>query len=113
MKKSSKDDDKKDSSAKKSDSDDSSKKDNVSNLLNKSANKSSNASDNAKVADADVSDNLSGKDGSTKKGITSSSTNATLPETGNTQSTAGILAGSAMVATMTALGIGVAHRKRS
>lgn len=113
LKKSSKDDDKKDSSAKKSDSDDSSKKDNVSNLLNKSANKSSNASDNAKVADADVSDNLSGKDGSTKKGITSSSTNATLPETGNTQSTAGILAGSAMVATMTALGIGVAHRKRS
>lgn len=113
LKKSSKDDDKKDSSAKKSDSDDSSKKDNVSNLLNKSANKSSNASDNAKVADANVSDNLSGKDGSTKKGITSSSTNATLPETGNTQSTAGILAGSAMVATMTALGIGVAHRKRS
>lgn len=113
LKKSSKDDDKKDSSAKKSDSDDSSKKDNVSNLLNKSANKSSNASDNAKVADADVSDNLSGKDGSTKKGITSSSTNATLPETGNTQSTAGILAGSAMVATMTALGIGVVHRKRS
>ena len=113
LKKSSKDDDKKDSSAKKSDSDDSSKKDNVSNLLSKSANKSSNASDNAKVADADVSDNLSGKDGSTKKGITSSSTNATLPETGNTQSTAGILAGSAMVATMTALGIGVAHRKRS
>lgn len=113
LKKSSKDDDKKDSSAKKSNSDDSSKKDNVSNLLNKSANKSSNASDNAKVADADVSDNLSGKDGSTKKGITSSSTNATLPETGNTQSTAGILAGSAMVATMTALGIGVAHRKRS
>lgn len=113
LKKSSKDDDKKDSSAKKSDSDDSSKKDNVSNLLNKSANKSSNASDNAKVADANVSDNLSGKDGSTKKGITSSSTNATLPETGNTQSTAGILAGSAMVATMTALGIGVARRKRS
>lgn len=113
LKKSSKDDDKKDSSAKKSNSDDSSKKDNVSNLLNKSANKSSNASDNAKVADANVSDNLSGKDGSTKKGITSSSTNATLPETGNTQSTAGILAGSAMVATMTALGIGVAHRKRS
>lgn len=113
LKKSSKDDDKKDSSAKKSNSDDSSKKDNVSNLLNKSANKSSNASDNAKVADADVSDNLSGKDGSTKKGITSSSTNATLPETGNTQSTAGILAGSAMVATMTALGIGVARRKRS
>lgn len=113
LKKSSKDDDKKDSSAKKSDSDDSSKKDNVSNLLNKSAHKSSNASDNAKVADADVSDNLSGKDGSTKKGITSSSTNATLPETGNTQSTAGILAGSAMVATMTALGIGVARRKRS
>lgn len=113
LKKSSKDDDKKDSSAKKSNSDDSSKKDNVSNLLNKSANKSSNASDNAKVADADVSDNLSGKDGSTKKGITSSSTNATLPETDNTQSTAGILAGSAMVATMTVLGIGVAHRKRS
>jgi len=113
LKKSSKDDDKKDSSAKKSNSDDSSKKDNVSNLLNKPANKSSNASDNAKVADANVSDNLSGKDGSTKKGITSSSTNATLPETGNTQSTAGILAGSAMVATMTALGIGVAHRKRS
>lgn len=113
LKKSSKDDDKKDSSAKKSNSDDSSKKDNVSNLLNKSANKSSNASDNAKVADANVSDNLSGKDGSTKKGITSSSTNATLPETGNTQSTAGILAGSAMVATMTALGIGVARRKRS
>lgn len=112
LKKSSKDDDKKDSSAKKSNSDDSSKKDNVSNLLNKSANKSSNASDNAKVADADVSDNLSGKDGSTKKGITSSSTNATLPETDNTQSTAGILAGSAMVATMTVLGIGVAHRKR-
>ena len=112
LKKSSKDDDKKDSSAKKSDSGDSSKKDNVSNLLNKSANKSSNASDNAKVADADVSDNLSGKDGSTKKGITSSSTNATLPETGNTQSTAGILAGSAMVATMTALGIGASRRKR-
>ena len=113
LKKSSKDDDKKDSSAKKSNSDDSSKKDNVSNLLNKSANKSSNASDNAKVADANVSDNLSGKDGSTKKGITSSSTNATLPETGNTQSTAGILAGSAMVATMTALGIGITRRKRS
>ena len=113
LKKSSKDDDKKDSSAKKSDSGDSSKKDNVSNLLNKSANKSSKASDNAKVADANVSDNLSGKDNSTKEGTTSSSTNATLPETGNTQSTAGILAGSAMVATMTALGIGVAHRKRS
>ena len=112
LKKSSKDDDKKDSSAKKSDSDDSSKKDNVSNLLNKSANKSSKASDNAKVADADVSDNLSGKDDSTKKGTTSSSTNATLPETGNTQSTAGILAGSAMVATMTALGIGASRRKR-
>lgn len=112
LKKSSKDDDKKDSSAKKSDSDDSSKKDNVSNLLNKSANKSSKASDNAKVADADVSDNLSGKDNSTKKGTTSSSTNATLPETGNTQSTAGILAGSAMVATMTALGIGATRRKR-
>lgn len=112
LKKSSKDDDKKDSSAKKSDSDDSSKKDNVSNLLNKSANKSSKASDNAKVADADVSDNLSGKDDSTKKGTTSSSTNATLPETGNTQSTAGILAGSAMVATMTALGIGTSRRKR-
>lgn len=112
LKKSSKDDDKKDSSAKKSDSDDSSKKDNVSNLLNKSANKSSKASDNAKVADADVSDNLSGKDDSTKKGTTSSSTNATLPETGNTQSTAGILAGSAMVATMTALGIGATRRKR-
>lgn len=112
LKKSSKDDDKKDSSAKKSDSDDSSKKDNVSNLLNKSANKSSKASDNAKVADANVSDNLSGKDDSTKKGTTSSSTNATLPETGNTQSTAGILAGSAMVATMTALGIGASRRKR-
>lgn len=107
LKKSSKDDDKKDSN-----SDNSSKKDNVSNLLNKSANKSSKASDNAKVADADVSDNLSGKDDSTKKGTTSSSTNATLPETGNTQSTAGILAGSAMVATMTALGIGASRRKR-
>ena len=107
LKKSSKDDDKKDSN-----SDNSSKKDNVSNLLNKSANKSSKASDNAKVADADVSDNLSGKDDSTKKGTTSSSTNATLPETGNTQSTAGILAGSAMVATMTALGIGATRRKR-
>lgn len=107
LKKSSKDDDKKDSN-----SDNSSKKDNVSNLLNKSANKSGKASDNAKVADADVSDNLSGKDDSTKKGTTSSSTNATLPETGNTQSTAGILAGSAMVATMTALGIGASRRKR-
>lgn len=107
LKKSSKDDDKKDSN-----SDNSSKKDNVSNLLNKSANKSSKASDNAKVADANVSDNLSGKDDSTKKGTTSSSTNATLPETGNTQSTAGILAGSAMVATMTALGIGATRRKR-
>ena len=107
LKKSSKDDDKKDSN-----SDNSSKKDNVNNLLNKSANKSSKASDNAKVADADVSDNLSGKDNSTKKGTTSSSTNATLPETGNTQSTAGILAGSAMVATMTALGIGATRRKR-
>ena len=107
LKKSSKDDDKKDSN-----SDNSSKKDNVSNLLNKSANKSSKASDNAKVADANVSDNLSGKDDSTKKGTTSSSTNATLPETGNTQSTAGILAGSAMVATMTALGIGASRRKR-
>lgn len=107
LKKSSKDDDKKDNN-----SDNSSKKDNVSNLLNKSANKSSNASDNAKVADANVSDNLSGKDDSTKKGTTSSSTNATLPETGNTQSTAGILAGSAMVATMTALGIGTSRRKR-
>ena len=106
LKKSSKDDDKKDNN-----SDNSSKKDNVSNLLNKSANKSSKASDNAKVADADVSDNLSGKDDSTKKGTTSSSTNATLPETGNTQSTAGILAGSAMVATMTALGIGASRRK--
>ena len=112
LKKSSKDDDKKDSSAKKSDSDDSSKKDNVSNLLNKSVNKSSKASDNAKVADANVSDNLSGKDNSTKEGTTSSSTNTTLPETGNTQSTAGILAGSAMVATMTALGIGATRRKR-
>lgn len=107
LKKSSKDDDKKDNN-----SDNSSKKDNVSNLLNKSANKSSKASDNAKVADANVSDNLSGKDDSTKKGTTSSSTNATLPETGNTQSTAGILAGSAMVATMTALGIGATRRKR-
>lgn len=107
LKKSSKDDDKKDSN-----SDNSSKKDNVSNLLNKSANKSSKASDNAKVADANVSDNLSGKDNSTKKGTTSSSTNTTLPETGNTQSTAGILAGSAMVATMTALGIGATRRKR-
>lgn len=107
LKKSSKDDDKKDSNP-----DDSSKKDNVSNLLNKSANKSSKASDNAKVADANVSDNLSGKDNSTKEGTTSSSTNATLPETGNTQSTAGILAGSAMVATMTALGIGATRRKR-
>lgn len=107
LKKSSKDDDKKDSN-----SDNSSKKDNVSNLLNKSANKSSKASDNAKVADANVSDNLSGKDNSTKEGTTSSSTNATLPETGNTQSTAGILAGSAMVATMTALGIGATRRKR-
>ena len=107
LKKSSKDDDKKDNN-----SDNSSKKDNVSNLLNKSANKSSKASDNAKVADADVSDNLSGKDDSTKKGTTSSSTNATLPETGNTQSTAGILAGSAMVSTMTALGIGASRRKR-
>ena len=107
LKKSSKDDDKKDSNL-----DNSSKKDNVSNLLNKSANKSSKASDNAKVADANVSDNLSGKDDSTKKGTTSSSTNATLPETGNTQSTAGILAGSAMVATMTALGIGATRRKR-
>ena len=107
LKKSSKDDDKKDSNP-----DNSSKKDNVSNLLNKSANKSSKASDNAKVADANVSDNLSGKDDSTKKGTTSSSTNATLPETGNTQSTAGILAGSAMVATMTALGIGASRRKR-
>lgn len=107
LKKSSKDDDKKDSN-----SDNSSKKDNVSNLLNKSANKSSKASDNAKVADANVSDNLSGKDNSTKEGTTSSSTNATLPETGNTQSTAGILAGSAMVATMTALGIGASRRKR-
>lgn len=107
LKKSSKDDDKKDSN-----SANSSKKDNVSNLLNKSANKSSKASDNAKVADANVSDNLSGKDDSTKKGTTSSSTNATLPETGNTQSTAGILAGSAMVATMTALGIGASRRKR-
>lgn len=107
LKKSSKDDDKKDSN-----SDNSSKKDNVSNLLNKSANKSNKASDNAKVADADVSDNLSGKDDSTKKGTTSSSTNTTLPETGNTQSTAGILAGSAMVATMTALGIGATRRKR-
>lgn len=107
LKKSSKGDDKKDNN-----SDNSSKKDNVSNLLNKSANKSSKDSDNAKVADADVSDNLSGKDDSTKKGTTSSSTNATLPETGNTQSTAGILAGSAMVATMTALGIGASHRKR-
>ena len=47
-----------------------------------------------------------------RKGTTSSSTNATLPETGNTQSTAGILAGSAMVATMTALGIGATRRKR-
>lgn len=107
LKKSSKDDDKKDSN-----SDNSSKKDNVSNLLNKSANKSSKASDNAKVADANVSDNLSGKDNSTKEGTTSSSTNTTLPETGNTQSTAGILAGSAMVATMTALGIGATRRKR-
>lgn len=107
LKKSSKDDDKKDSNP-----DDSSKKDNVSNLLNKSANKSSKASDNAKVADANVSDNLSGKDNSTKEGTTSSSTNAILPETGNTQSTAGILAGSAMVATMTALGIGATRRKR-
>lgn len=107
LKKSSKDDDKKDSN-----SDYSSKKDNVSNLLNKSANKSSKASDNAKVADANVSDNLSGKDNSTKEGTTSSSTNTTLPETGNTQSTAGILAGSAMVATMTALGIGATRRKR-
>lgn len=107
LKKSSKDDDKKDSN-----SDNSSKKDNVSNLLNKSANKSSKASDNAKVADANVSDNLSGKDNSTKEGTTSSSTNTTLPETGNTQSTAGILAGSAMVATMTALGIGTTRRKR-
>ena len=107
LKKSSKDDDKKDNN-----SDNSSKKDNVSNLLNKSANKSSKASDNAKVADANVSDNLSGKDDSTKKGTTSSSTNATLPETGNTQSTAGILSGSAMVATMTALGIGASRRKR-
>lgn len=107
LKKSSRDDDKKDSN-----SDNSSKKDNVSNLLNKSANKSSKASDNAKVADANVSDNLSGKDNSTKEGTTSSSTNTTLPETGNTQSTAGILAGSAMVATMTALGIGATRRKR-
>lgn len=107
LKKSSKDDDKKDSN-----SDNSSKKDNVSNLLNKSANKSSKASDNAKVADANVSDNLSGKDNSTKEGTTSSSTNTTLPETGNTQSTAGILAGSAMVATMTALGISATRRKR-
>ena len=107
LKKSSKGDDKKDNN-----SDNSSKKDNVSNLLNKSANKSSKASDNAKVADANVSDNLSGKDNSTKKGTTSSSTNATLPETGNTQSTAGILAGSAMVSTMTALGIGASRRKR-
>lgn len=107
LKKSSKDDDKKDSN-----SDNSSKKDNVSNLLNKSANKSGKASDNAKVADANVSDNLSGKDNSTKEGTTSSSTNTTLPETGNTQSTAGILAGSAMVATMTALGIGATRRKR-
>ena len=107
LKKSSKDDDKKDSN-----SDNSSKKDNVSNLLNKSANKSSKASDNAKVADANVSDNLSGKDNSTKEGTTSSSTNTTLPETGNTQSTAGILAGRAMVATMTALGIGATRRKR-
>ena len=81
-------------------------------MLNKSANKSSKASDNAKVADANVSDNLSGKDNSTKEGTTSSSTNTTLPETGNTQSTAGILAGSAMVATMTALGIGATRRKR-
>ena len=107
LKKSSKDDDKKDNN-----SDNSSKKDNVSNLLNKSANKSSKASDNAKVADANVSDNLSGKDNSTKEGTTSSSTNTTLPETGNTQSTAGILAGSAMVATMTALGMGASRRKR-
>ena len=52
---------------------------------------------------------INGKNGKANKG----NGVASLPQTGNSQSTAGVLAGTALVATMASLGIAYSKKKRN